>query len=231
MAYYLCNIGEEPTSITPSDANPVALTANTAVKPTANGYAIASEPTSVTPSDSSPVTLTSGGIYRMAGSGKAVANVNSISPSTNMPSLTAGNIYKPNNNGYAISAYTTITPSDSNPPALTGGSVYRVQPGNSGYAYATKQASKVKSGTVTGTGADLSITCGFQPKYISMIRQGQAQHMLYDANRSTTQYLQSSTWQNLNAGNTYKIVSIDSNGFKMNAPSNYGVWNWFAAAD
>lgn len=189
-----------PTSITPSDANPVALTANTAVKPTTAGYAIASAPTSIT-------------------------------PSTNMPSLTAGNIYKPTANGYAVSAYTALTPSDSNPPALTGGTVYRTTNGSSGYAYATQQASKVASGTVTGTSADFSVTCGFKPKYVSVLRQGQATHMLYDANRSTTQYLQTATWQNLNAGNLYRIVSIDSNGFTINMPSSYGTWNWFAAAD
>jgi len=190
-----------PTSITPSDANPVALTANTAVKPTTNGYAIASAPTSIT-------------------------------PSTNMPSLTSGNIYKPTANGYAVSAYTALTPSDSNPVALTGSTVYRTTNGSSGYAYATQQASKVKSGVATGTGSNISINCGFRPKYISMIRQGQAQSMQYNANRSTTQYLQGTIWADLGGGSAaYKIISIDNGGFTFVAPSSYGSYDWFAAAD
>lgn len=58
----------QPTSITPSNASPVSLTANTAVNPTASGYAIASY-TSVTPSDSNPPSISSGDIVKLSASG------------------------------------------------------------------------------------------------------------------------------------------------------------------
>lgn len=58
-----------PTSITPSDSNPVVLTADTPVNPTTSGYAIASQPQSVTPS-ASGATFNSG-IVNMSSGGYA----------------------------------------------------------------------------------------------------------------------------------------------------------------
>lgn len=78
-----------PTSITPSNSSPVALTANTAVKPTASGYAIASY-TNIVPSNITPKSLKGKGIYRIdQGSAMSIE-------------------------GYAISDYETITPSTTN---------------------------------------------------------------------------------------------------------------------
>lgn len=71
-----------PTSITPSNSSPVALTANTPVNPTASGYAIESY-SIITPS---------------------------TAPST--PTLNAGSIYKPDTSGYAINTYSMILPLD-----------------------------------------------------------------------------------------------------------------------
>ena len=60
--------GATPTSITPSNSSPVALTANTPVNPTAAGYAIESY-SSKTPDDSTPPTVASGDIVKMGGAG------------------------------------------------------------------------------------------------------------------------------------------------------------------
>ena len=132
-----------PTSITPSDANPVALTANTAVKPTTNGY--------------------------------AVENVNSITPSTNVPSMTANKIYKPSANGYAIAAYSNLYPSDSNPQAISGPYIYRLPSGNSGYVYETLQSGAGMFADApdvnwynmsAGSSGTASITVTQKPRYI-----------------------------------------------------------------
>ena len=78
-----------PTDITPSNSNPVSLTANTPVKPTASGYAIASY-TNIFPSNITPKSLKGKGIYRIdQGSAMSIE-------------------------GYAISDYETITPSTTN---------------------------------------------------------------------------------------------------------------------
>lgn len=60
--------GSTPTSITPSNSSPAALTANNPVNPTANGYAIESY-SSKTPSDSTPPSVSSGDIVKMGGVG------------------------------------------------------------------------------------------------------------------------------------------------------------------
>lgn len=91
-----------PTSITPSNSSPVALTADTPVNPTASGYAIASY-SSVTPDNGLPVQLSSGSIYKMGGAGKAVASVTNKTPSdTNPPSIASGAIIKASSAGYLV---------------------------------------------------------------------------------------------------------------------------------
>lgn len=73
MAMYRCGSnsggGVTPTPITPSDSTPAALTANTPVNPTANGYAIVSQPQSVTPSTSGAAF--NSGIVNMSSGGYA----------------------------------------------------------------------------------------------------------------------------------------------------------------
>lgn len=80
-----------PTSITPSNSSPVALTTNTPVNPTASGYAISSY-SSKTPSDSSPASVSSGAIikasasgylYSSSGLGKCKAGTGTASSSAN----------------------------------------------------------------------------------------------------------------------------------------------------
>ena len=94
--------GGSATPITPSNANPVALTSGVAVEPTANGYAIQSYD-SVTPS-STPASVASGDIVKIGGSGVIVDSVpspTSVTPSDSTPpQLSQGNIYEPTANGY-----------------------------------------------------------------------------------------------------------------------------------
>lgn len=91
-----------PTSITPSNSSPVALTADVPVNPSASGYAISSY-SSVTPSNSSPVSLSSGSIYKMGGSGQAIANWNVATPSDTSPTAVSSTMfYKPTASGYVV---------------------------------------------------------------------------------------------------------------------------------
>lgn len=94
--------GGSATPITPSNANPVALSSGVAVEPTANGYAIESYD-SVTPS-STPASVASGDIVKIGGSGVIVDSVpspTSVTPSDSTPpQLSQGNIYEPTANGY-----------------------------------------------------------------------------------------------------------------------------------
>ena len=166
MAIYLSRKkgGVTPTSITPSNSSPAALTANTAVTPTANGYAIQSYD-SVTPSNSSPVTLTSGDIVKLGGNGYAIESYGNITPSDSPQTLSSGSIIKLNGSGriveditvispsdstpvsmqqygtytvdhssYAIRSYDTITPSNDTPVTLSGGSIYKMSGGGKAVA-------------------------------------------------------------------------------------------------
>lgn len=88
------------TPITPSNASPVALTANTPVTPTAAGYAIESY-SSITPSNASPVALTSGDINKMGGAGYAIESYDSKTPDDDTPPTVAnGDIVKMGGAGY-----------------------------------------------------------------------------------------------------------------------------------
>lgn len=140
-----------PTSITPSNVSPVALTANTAVNPTASGYAIAAY-SSVTPSNSSPVVLTSGDIDKMGGNGYAIESFNTITPSNATPvSLADGDMDRINGSGYAIASYNTKTPSNSTPVSLTSGEFDKM--GGNGYAITSYS-------TVTPSGNPTSVSSG-----------------------------------------------------------------------
>lgn len=127
-----------PTSITPSNASPVTLTANTAVKPTASGKAVASV-TNIYPSNSSPVPLGGFTPYIVnSGSsterqGYAIESFSNIVPSNASPvSLTSGSIVKLGGNGYAVSSYSSKTPSNTSPASLVHGEIYKMS--GSGYA-------------------------------------------------------------------------------------------------
>lgn len=92
-----------PTSITPSNSSPVALTANSAVNPTSNGYAIYSY-NSITPSAPNPPSLETGKLYKVTTSGYAIKAYYARTPSDSNPTvLESGKFYIiQNNNGYAV---------------------------------------------------------------------------------------------------------------------------------
>lgn len=81
MAFYRCmggnGGGTTPTSITPSNSSPAAMSSGGVYQPTANGYAIASYD-SKTPSDSTPPTVASGDIVKMGGAGYLYATESSL---------------------------------------------------------------------------------------------------------------------------------------------------------
>lgn len=123
---YDAGVASATTSITPSNASPVSMTANTGYKPTVNGYAISSY-NNVTPSDSSPIALTSGEIDKMGGNGYAIQSYSSVNPSNLSPvTLSSGSIYKMSGNGKAVASIASKTPSDSNPPPLSTGFIYTI---------------------------------------------------------------------------------------------------------
>lgn len=137
----------QPTSITPSNASPVSLTANTAVKPTASGVAIAAY-ADIQPSNSNPPVLvkpadpsTPPYICRIVtNSGYAILSYSSITPSNSSPvSLSSGSFYKPSASGYAISSYSSKTPSTTNRSyeSLSSGTINRIQT-RTGYLYGAK---------------------------------------------------------------------------------------------
>lgn len=134
MAIYLSRkkSGVVPTSITPSNSSPVALTANTAVEPTTSGYAIESY-TNATP-EVYPQSISQGGIYKFARSGQYIQGISYITPSNVSPVQMNinGAYYIQTNGGYAIKSYSSITPSNSNPVGLSSGSIYKM--GGSGKA-------------------------------------------------------------------------------------------------
>jgi len=91
--------GGSATPITPSNANPVALSSGVAVEPTANGYAIQSYD-NITP-PSSPQAISSGDILKMIGNGYVIDNYSTATPSDSTPpQLSQGGIYIPTSNGY-----------------------------------------------------------------------------------------------------------------------------------
>lgn len=103
-----------PASITPSNATPVALTADTPVNPTTAGYAIESYNTK-TPSNATPAHLVSGEINKMGGTGYAIESYTTL---TNMPTtVSTGDMLRANGAG-SVSMLQTITPSNTNPPRV-----------------------------------------------------------------------------------------------------------------
>ena len=99
-----------PTDITPSNSNPVALTADTPVNPTSGGYAIASYD-NVTPS-STAVSVAADDIVKIGGAGVIVDTIptpTNLTPSNSTPAqITSGNDYHATASGYAIQGYTDL---------------------------------------------------------------------------------------------------------------------------
>ena len=129
MAIYLSRKkgGAIATPITPSNASPAQLTANVAVNPTANGYAIESY-TEVVPSNASPATLSNGSIYKIkTNGGKAVASITDVTPSSTPTSVSANDVVKIGGSGVIVDSIptpTSLTPSNSNPATITSGETY-----------------------------------------------------------------------------------------------------------
>jgi hypothetical protein len=157
-----------PTSITPSNASPVTLTANTAVKPTAAGYAIEFY-RSFTPSNNTPIGLTIGDICKINGNGYAIASYSSVTPSNSTPvTLSSGSIYKMSGPGKAVQSVTSKTPSDSNPPSVASGDIVKM--GGAGHLVSSLPINllapdKYWQGNISGSGSQ-SITVTQKPRYV-----------------------------------------------------------------
>ena len=90
-----------PTNITPSDATPAAMSANTNYHATTNGYAVESV-RNCTPSNSSPSGLTGGKVYKMSNNGVAISSYDAMYPSSTPQTFISGNFYKATGGGYVV---------------------------------------------------------------------------------------------------------------------------------
>ena len=233
-----------PASITPSNASPVALTANTAVKPTAAGYAIESY-SDATPSNSSPAQLTSGGIYKMASAGMAIQSMDSVTPSDASPyPVSSEDICKMTGNGYAIQSYTDITPSADGAEFSAGinkmsggGYAYSQRPSGGSTKYGTIGSYSINSEFTVQTGLT-SVTKFTLVTAIPNVTNRRTV-TVYDADVSTTTcaiaYLGGSVTSNatnFNTRNTYMpvIKSISGGDITILTGSNIAIDSgfWFA---
>ena len=110
------------------------------------------------------------------------------------------------------------------------------------YTTINKHTNQFNSVTYTGNGSTQSITgVGFRPDFTwAKVRAdnnntNENGHMLIDAVRGVTKYLQSNNTE-AEATNSYTITSFDSDGFSLgnkaeiNSNTNtYVAWNWKAA--
>ena len=203
----------EPTiqTITPSDSSPVALATTGNYNPSATGYAIKNSPATLTPSNTSPPSIASGTIYRGGGTGKAIADI-----------ATNGNGVTPSASGqYFYSGWNRMTAA--------------------GYA-CTSQGATSKASTFTpSTSATTTVSLGFKPKYLAIIRPssstladgGACRIDVYDETLSTSfhYYAAGSSYgkiYKLSDTTTDHLNSITSTGFVMNKVSNNQLWNYFA---
>lgn len=174
MAIYLSRKkgGTVATPITPSNSSPAQMTANVAVNPTVNGYAIESYD-SVTPS-STPTSISSGDIVKIGGSGVIVDSIptpiNLFPSNTNPATITNGNLYEATSDGKAVTSVTDLTPSNTTPVYLYANSVYKAV--TNGYAissYSSKTPSdsspaSVSSGAIIKASASGYLYATQQPK-------------------------------------------------------------------
>lgn len=125
---YDAGVASATTPITPSNASPVSMSANTGYKPTANGYAIASY--SSMGSSSRPNWLESGDILQSTGDvlalGEDEYGGNIVPLNSNPQPLVDGKICEVFGNGYAIESYSSVTPSNSSPVNLLSGYIYKM---------------------------------------------------------------------------------------------------------
>lgn len=139
---YVDTSAYEPTSITPSNSSPVAMSANTGYKPTESGVAIKSY-SLIDPNPSGlPDSLTQGSMYKANANCYAIKTYNSTTPSNSSPiALSNKSIHRISGTGYAIATLpTSKTPSDTDPPAVyEGGGWYDIT-GSDGYLYENKQS-------------------------------------------------------------------------------------------
>lgn len=107
---YVDTSGYQPTSITPSDSSPVAVSSGGIYQMGGNGYAIESQPTSITPSNSSPVFLATDGIYKTSSSGYAISSYATKTPSDTSPaSVSINSLIQPTSAGYLYKTQQTKT--------------------------------------------------------------------------------------------------------------------------
>lgn len=192
-------------------------------------------PTPITPSNASPATITSGETYTATRGGVAVEQVDSLVPSDSNPArIKGGYIYSPGSNfGYAITSQpASKTPSDSSPASVSSGAIIKASA--SGYLYSSSGLKNFKVGTFTmpSTGNTVSVTCGFQPKYIAYFRTGSSgTAIIYDENYSTTNTVRctSSGISDGTIGNqNYGLNAITSTGFSVRGGSSTGTYYYFA---
>ena len=94
------------TPITPSNANPVALTSGNTVTPTAAGYAIESY-SAVNPTIGGAINVSSGSIYKMGANGVVTGQIDNLISSANGTPITGLRVYKSINGGFAYSVRPT----------------------------------------------------------------------------------------------------------------------------
>ena len=185
-----------PTSITPSNSNPVALTANNPVNPTSSGYAIYSYG-NLEPSNASPVYLYGNSIYKVTTAGYAISSYTNKTPSDSSPaSVSSGAIIK---NAGSSTGYL--------------------------YASSGLKKFKNGTFTMSSTSGTVdTVTLGFQPKYICMYNNPTGTPTLmsvYDENFSTTKWIRVSSLgiavPNIGNSQNFNINSITNTGFTTRA--------------
>jgi len=123
---YDAGYADATTPITPSNAEPVEILANTGYKPTANGYAIESIDKYIIPRDDAPFPIYADEIDRVVYDGYAVLDYNDIYPNNSTPaSLNRHKIYLTQDSGYAIASYDSVTPS-STPTSVASGDIVKI---------------------------------------------------------------------------------------------------------
>ena len=202
-----------PTSITPSNSSPVALTADTPVNPTASGYAIENY-NSITPSNSSPVSLAANTMVKPLTIGQAILGYTDLTPSnTNpvqLPLLPPPNqppIYRLRASGFAIQDYSTATPSDTSPASVSSGAIIKASA--SGYLVKNTPVNIgvpdiVSQANMNGS-ASRSITVTKMPRYVIFL-------MTRNSDSTGRNY----SWFYDVAKDAYSLIQYTADGYSHN---------------